>query len=99
MDQLYMTSQVLNITRKTRSKKTKKKNTEYKENKIAHFSLKNNHLTTTIIDNFVGHIKLLKLVTEEYRCTQSIQRCHLLYLIIYLLQLKVSNFKEKRVPL
>ena len=57
-----MTSQVLNITRKTRSKKVKK-NTEYKENKIAHFSLKNNHLTTTIIDNFVGHIKLLKLVT------------------------------------
>ena len=44
--------------------------TENKEYKIVLIS---KHLIITIIKNFVGHIKLLTLVTYEYSCTESIQ--------------------------
>ena len=58
----------------------KKFQTKNRECKNVLVSLQKTHFNITIINNLVGNIKLLTLVTSEYSCTESLQnlRCNLL---------------------
>ena len=93
MDQLYTTSQVSHITRKTKFlvfvdtfPRLNKKSVKTEKNRTQNCTCYTGRQALyfkiiTIIPNFVGPIKLLSLVRSEYSCTESvlILRCHLLY--------------------